>query len=64
MSTFLLILGEVLNVLTCFIVLYSVCSVDGIAGDGTARGTCPESYLCKADGSCYLPPGTLLTIYN
>ena len=60
MSTFLLILGaKVWNVLTFFIVLYSVCSVDGIAGDGTARGTCPESYLCKVDGSCYLPPGTL-----
>ena len=44
--------GEVLNVLTCFIVLYSVCSVDGIAGDGTAQGNCNYDQMCHADGLC------------
>ena len=42
--------------MTCFIVLYSACTVHGNAGDGTARGTCPESYLCEANGECK-PPG-------
>ena len=45
-----------MNVLTWFTVLYSDCLVDGNSGDGTARGTCPESYLCEANGECK-PPG-------
>ena len=50
---------KVLNVLTCFNVLFSDCLVDGNPGDGTARGTCPEFHLCQANGRCRAPPGTL-----
>ena len=46
------------NVLTCFIVLYSDCLVDGNPGDGTARGTCPEFHMCQANGRCKRLPGT------
>jgi len=28
------------------------CEVNGNPGDGTARGTCPEFYLCEANGRC------------
>ena len=43
---------QVLNILTCFIVLYSACSVDGKVGDGTDQGNCATGYFCQADGKC------------
>ena len=33
--------------------MYSDCSVDGNAGNGTAQGTCPNGLLCYADGTCH-----------
>ena len=45
--------AQVWNIFIRVIVLYSDCSVDGIAGDGTAQGDCPYDYqVCYADGTC------------
>ena len=28
------------------------CTVNGMPGDGTTRGTCPENQVCQANGKC------------
>ena len=30
----------------------SGCTIFGLPGDGTTRGTCHENFLCHNDGSC------------
>ena len=28
------------------------CDVNGVKGDGTSRGSCPQSMICQANGDC------------
>ena len=50
-------MAQVYNILTCLMVLYTGCLVDGNVGDGTSQGNCPNGRICFADGTC---KGTLI----
>ena len=44
--------NDVYICLICSILYTGHCKVNGIAGNGTARGSCDKGLLCLADGKC------------
>ena len=39
--------------LILLILIFTECNVNGVSGDGTVKGTCPETYqVCASNGMC------------